>query len=104
MKIEICKGFLAVMVWNAFQTCSLSLFLFSEFYEVSLIDNVHSDIARLRGFYGQLVVDGRDVLLLEARSGNHTIRWPIKSLKKWFCPKVAAREDRDKIIVIITHK
>ena len=82
-----------------------SLFSFSEnSFEVSLIDNVHSDIARLRGFYGQLVVDGRDVLLVEARSGAEQIRWPIKSLKKWFCPKVAARDDRDKIIVIITHK
>ena len=82
----------------------LLLFFPECYFEVSLIDNVHSDIARLRGFYGQLVVDGRDVLLVEARTGNHTIRWPIKSLKKWFCPKVAAREDRDKIIVIITHK
>lgn len=81
----------------------LSLFAENSF-EVSLIDNVHSDIARLRGFYGQLVVDGRDVLLVEARSGADQIRWPIKSLKKWFCPKVATREDKDKIIVIITHK
>ena len=71
---------------------------------MSLIDNVHSDIARLRGFYGQLAIDGREVVLVEARSGLEQIRWPVKSLKKWFCAKVSAREDRDKILVIITHK
>ena len=73
-------------------------------FDVSLIDNVHSDIVRLRGFYGQLVIEGREVLLVEARSGADQIRWPIKTLKKWFTPKVAAKEDRNKIIVIITHK
>jgi hypothetical protein len=26
-------------------------------YQVSLIDNVHSDVARLRGFYGDLRID-----------------------------------------------
>ena len=26
-------------------------------YHVSLIDNIHSDVARLRGFYGQLEID-----------------------------------------------
>ena len=86
------------------KTNQFILFFAENSFEVSLIDNVHSDIARLRGFYGQLVVEGRDVLLVEARSGTDQIRWPIKSLKKWFCPKVAAKEDRDKIIVIITHK
>ncbi|CAB4058163.1 unnamed protein product [Lepeophtheirus salmonis] len=76
-------------------------------YEVSLIDNVHSDIARLRGFYGHLVIEasGREVLLVEARSGMDQVRWPIKLLKKWFvATKVSAKEDRNKILVIITHK
>ena len=73
-------------------------------FEVSLIDNVHSDIARLRGFYGQLVIDGREILLVEARSGADQIRWPIKSLKKYFTAKAAAKEDKNKVVVIITHK
>ena len=73
-------------------------------FEVSLIDNVHSDIARLRGFYGQLVIDGREILLVEARSGADQIRWPIKSLKKYFTAKATAKEDKNKVVVIITHK
>ena len=71
---------------------------------MSLIDNVHSDIARLRGFYGQLVIEGREVLLVESRSGADQIRWPIKALKKFFTAKVAVKEDKNKIVVIITHK
>ena len=71
---------------------------------MSLIDNVHSDIARLRGFYGQLVIDGREILLVEARSGADQIRWPIKSLKKYFTAKATAKEDKNKVVVIITHK
>ena len=74
---------------------------------MSLIDNVHSDIARLRGFYGQLVIESKELLLVEARSGADQVRWPIKSLKKWFCARdnsVVKKEDRDKIVVIITHK
>ena len=74
-------------------------------FEVSLIDNVHSDIARLRGFYGQLVIEGREVFLVEARSGADQIRWPVKALKKWFLARDSVRrEDRDKVVVIITHK
>ena len=73
-------------------------------FEVSLIDNVHSDIARLRGFYGYLVIEGKDVLLVEARSGADQIRWPIRALKKWFVPRVNVKQDREKIVVIITHK
>ena len=73
-------------------------------FEVSLIDNVHSDIVRLRGFYGHLAIEGRDLILLEARSGADQIRWPIKSLKKWFCAKVSHKEDKGKILVIISHK
>ena len=41
-------------------------------YTISLIDNVHSDIARLRGFYGIVHVDnleGKNVLT-ETRSGK----------------------------------
>jgi hypothetical protein len=83
-------------------------FLFTDsVFEVSLIDNVHSDIARLRGFYGQLVLENREILLVEARSGQDQVRWPIKAVKKWFCAKDSAlikKEDRDKIVVIITHK
>ncbi len=30
-------------------------------FEVSLIDNVYSDMARLRGFYGHVVLEGREV-------------------------------------------
>ena len=71
---------------------------------MSLIDNVHSDIARLRGFYGYLVIEGKDVLLVEARSGADQIRWPIRALKKWFVPRVNVKQDREKIVVIITHK
>ena len=63
-------------------------------FEVSLIDNVHSDIIRLRGFYGHLLVEGRDLVLVEARSGVDQIRWSIKSLKTWFCAKVSHKEDR----------
>ena len=73
-------------------------------FEVSLIDNVHSDIARLRGFYGQLVIEGREILLIEARSGADQVRWPIKSLKKFFTAKATAKEDKNKVVVIITHK
>lgn len=73
-------------------------------FEVSLIDNVHSDIIRLRGFYGHLLVEGRDLVLVEARSGVDQIRWSIKSLKKWFCAKVSHKEDRGKILVVISHK
>ena len=44
-------------------------------FEVSLIDNVHSDIARLRGFYGYLAIEGQDVLLVEARSGADQVNF-----------------------------
>ena len=46
------------------------------------------------------------VLLVEARSGADQARWPVKSLKKWFVARenVRGRQDRDKIVVIITHK
>ena len=37
-------------------------FISESIFEVSLIDNVYSDIARLRGFYGQLVVEGKEVI------------------------------------------
>ena len=30
-------------------------------FEVGLIDNVHSDLARLRGFYGHMAVGHREV-------------------------------------------
>lgn len=75
-------------------------------FEVSLIDNVHSDISRLRGFYGHLVVDGSEVVLVEARSGADQIRWNIRAIKKWFCARESAKTkvDRDRIIAIITHK
>ncbi|TRY71121.1 hypothetical protein TCAL_15039 [Tigriopus californicus] len=75
-------------------------------FDVSLIDNVHSDIARLRGFYGQLVIESREVLLVEARSGADQIRWPTKALKKWFLAKdtINKKEDKDRIVVLITHK
>lgn len=88
---------------------SLSFFFSDSIFEVSLIDNVHSDIARLRGFYGQLVIEAKELILVEARSGADQVRWPIKALKKWFCAKDSnsggvKKEDRDKVIVIITHK
>ena len=75
-------------------------------FSVSLIDNVHSDIARLRGFYGHLVIEGRDLILVEARSGAEQVRWPVKVLKKWFTAKesIRAKEDREKVVVFITHK
>ena len=43
-----------------------------EGYRVALIDNVHSDIARLRGFYGSLGLSGEEeeLVLREARSGR----------------------------------
>ena len=78
---------------------------------MGLIDNVYSDIARFRGFYGHLVVssagDNHEILLVEARSGADQVRWPIDSVKKWFCATrdtVTKKEDRDKIVVLITHK
>lgn len=75
-------------------------------FSVSLIDNVHSDIARLRGFYGHLVLEGREVILVEARSGAEQVRWPIKVIKKWFTAKesIKSKEDREKVVVFITHK
>ena len=82
------------------------LFLSDSVFAVSLIDNVHSDIARLRGFYGHLVIEGRDLILVEARSGAEQVRWPVKVLKKWFVAKesIKAKEDREKVVVFITHK
>lgn len=73
---------------------------------MSLIDNVYSDIARLRGFYGHLVVEPHELILVEARSGADQVRWPLKAMKKWFCAKdtVIKREDKDRIVVVITHK
>jgi hypothetical protein len=50
------------------------------------------------------VIEGRDLILLEARSGADQIRWSVKSLKKWFCAKVSHKEDKGKILVIISHK
>ena len=46
------------------------------------------------------------VLLVEARSGADQARWPVKSLKKWFVARetVHRRQDKDKILVIITQK
>ncbi len=75
-------------------------------FSVSLIDNVHSDIARLRGFYGHLVLEGREVILVEARSGAEQVRWPIKVIKKWFTAKesIKTKEDREKVVVFITNK
>ena len=75
-------------------------------FAVSLIDNVHSDIARLRGFYGHLVIEGRELIWQEARSGAEQVRWPVKVLKKWFTAKesIRAKEDREKVVVFITHK
>ena len=45
-------------------------------FTISLIDNVHSDIARLRGFYGIVHVDGGtgEIVLTEARSGEEQVR------------------------------
>jgi hypothetical protein len=34
-----------------------SSFLCVAGYQVSLIDNIHSDVARLRGFFGDLRID-----------------------------------------------
>ena len=38
-------------------------------FEVSLIDNVHSDMARLRGFYGHMAVESREVRRGKQQSG-----------------------------------
>ena len=78
---------------------------------MSLIDNVYSDMARLRGFYGRMSLEsgGTTISLTEARSGQERLRWPLSSIKRWFCPRggeTAARSktDKEKIVVVITNK
>ena len=52
------------------------------------------------------MIDGRDLIFVEARSGAEQVRWPVKALKKWFTAKesIRAKEDREKVVVFITHK
>ena len=75
-------------------------------YTIALIDNVHSDIARLRGFYGIVHVDSEEgeLVLTEARSGEEQARWRISSINRTFCPKTVCKKDKNKILVIITHR
>lgn len=88
------------------RTCLTYFAVLSDSFPVSLIDNVHSDISRLRGFYGQLYVDvcSGQLLLLEDRSGCDQARWHISTIKKYFCPKTVCKEDRDHILVLITFR
>jgi len=73
---------------------------------VALIDNVHSDMARLRGFYGTLGIDLEDgeVVLSEARSGAEQLRWRLSNINRAFCPKTLSKRDKGRVLVIITHR
>ena len=73
---------------------------------IALIDKVHRDIARLRGFYGIAHVDSEEseIVLTEARSGEEQARWKISSINRAFCPKTVCKKDKNKILVIITHR
>ena len=52
------------------------------------------------------MIEGRELIWQEARSGAEQVRWPVKVLKKWFTAKesIRAKEDREKVVVFITHK
>ncbi len=73
-------------------------------FDVSLIDNVHSDVCRLRGFYGHLLVEASELVLVEARSGADQARWHRDALKKWFCPKHEHVADANRTVAIVTNK
>ena len=44
------------------------------------------------------------MMMMMNRSGSDQARWHVANIKKCFCPKTVCKQDKGRILVLITHR